>query len=435
MKQIVSAVGGPSAEELSEDDIVCLGHLKRVFPLLARLREVGCERDTASNRKLHFDDYVKLVLLYTWNPLIGSVRDLQRAVGLDRVAKALGIERFSMGSFSESVRVFEPDLLKEVVAELAGQLQPLPNDPKLGELKSALTLVDGSVLAGLPKLAKAGLDADGMPQARYNTAKDGRGMYGHRLHLQLDLSTFSPQKWTLTGARNAGDNREQNIVRKNLEPGRCYVGDGGYADASLYDDIVKIGSNFVIRMRTNGVYDIVEERLLSDTALVAGINRDAVVRLGEPPKAGEADTRPYQRIVTVQVEPHPHRGRQGSKLVDQVVLVTDLLDLEPELIALIYLQRYTVELFFRFLKQLLGLRHLLSQRQEGIEIQIHCAIIVTLLIHLMTGKKPNRGVTQMVGYYLMGLATQQELIDYLNKPDNTGQKRRAKDEIWKKLGF
>jgi hypothetical protein len=73
------APGGGDAEgrELSAKDVVCLGHLKRVFPMLEKLRDTGCERDTAGNRRLFFDDYCKLVLLYTWNPLIASVRDLQ----------------------------------------------------------------------------------------------------------------------------------------------------------------------------------------------------------------------------------------------------------------------------------------------------------------------------------------------------------------------
>src|SRR5437762_13040986 len=57
------------AGELQYKDITCLGHLKRVFELLDRLHEVGCERDTAGNRQLHFDGYCKLVLLHIWNPL------------------------------------------------------------------------------------------------------------------------------------------------------------------------------------------------------------------------------------------------------------------------------------------------------------------------------------------------------------------------------
>jgi hypothetical protein len=67
--------------KLKDKDVLHLGHLKKVFKLLDRLHEVGCARDKAGNRELHYDQYCKLVLLYIWNPLIGSVRDLQQAVG------------------------------------------------------------------------------------------------------------------------------------------------------------------------------------------------------------------------------------------------------------------------------------------------------------------------------------------------------------------
>jgi hypothetical protein len=94
-----------------------------------------------------------------------------------------------------------------------------------------------------------------------------------------------------------------------------------------------------------------------------------------------------------------------------------------------------IELFFRVFKQLLGLRHLISQREEGIDVQVYCALIVCLLIQLISGKRPNKAMRNMAGWYLIGLATGQDVIDFLNRPDNTGVKKRAKDELWKKLGY
>ena len=41
----------------------------------------------------------------------------------------------------------------------------------------------------------------------------------------------------------------------------------------------------------------------------------------------------------------------------------------------------------------------------------------------------------MVGWYLLGLASEQDVIAFLNKPDNRGIKLRAKAELWKKLGY
>ena len=148
------------------------------------------------------------------------------------------------------------------------------------------------------------------------------------------------------------------------------------------------------------------------------------------------------RIIQVQVEPHPRRTRKvqeginkSTRYSDLLVLATDLLDLPAELIALIYLYRYSVELYFRFFKQLLGLRHLLSHRQEGVQIQVYCCVIACMLISLQTGRKPNKLLVRMLGLYLLGVADEQDVINHLNRPDNKGKKLAAKDALYKKLGF
>ena len=413
-------------EPLRDKDVVCLGHLQRAFELLEPLREVGCGRDRAGNRELHFDDYVKRVLLYVWNPLVQSVHDLQQAVALPRVAKTLGIKRFSAGSFSESVRVFDPERLKPVITELACQLQPYAKDPRLSDFKHIITLVDGTVLRGLARLVKAAVGFEG----RYTTTRDGRGMYGWRLHTQLELDSFTPHRLDLTGARHAAENRESSVLRANLQAGRCYVSDGAYADRKLFDQIVAAGSSLVTRAAENSLFELVDERELSQEALDAGVDLDAVVLLHRP---GAPPAR-YRRI-ELQVEPHPRRTRHGTQPSDRIILYTDLMDLAPELVGLIYRKRYTVELFFRIFKQLLGLRHLLSQREQGIEIQIYCTVIVCLLIQLISGKKPNKAMRNIVGWYLLGLADVQDVLSFLDQPDNTGVKKRAKDQLWKKLGY
>ncbi len=419
--------------QLTEKDVLNLGHLQRAYALLDRLHDVGCERDAAGNRRLHFDQYCKLVLLYVWNPLIASVRDLRQVLGLPKVAKALWVGRFSAGSFSESVRVFEPERLKGVLEELAGQLPTPARDPRLAELKHALTLVDGTVLVGLTRLVRAAVGLDG----RYNTLPDGRPLYGWRLHTQLDLETFRPHRLERTGARNAGENREGNVLRRSLEAGRCYVGDGGYENRGLFDDIADAGSSYVIRARENSVFELEAERELSAEARAAGVVRDLLVKLRSPDGRDTDATRHQVRRVELHVEPHPRRTRHGMKETDRLVLYTNLVDLPAELVALVYRYRYTVELFFRVLKQLLGLRHLLSQREEGIDIQVYCTLIVCVLIHLIDGRdrKPNKAMRNIVGWYLLGLADEQDVIDFLNKPDNAGMKLRAKEQVWKKLGL
>src|SRR5262249_48634373 len=141
--------------EVAEKDVVGLKYFDKLTPLLARLHDCGCARDSAGNRNLHFDQYCSLVLLFLFNPIIQSLRSIQQASELKNVQKKLGCARASLGSLSESVAVFDPSLLEGIIAELGQQLQPLAADPKLKDLKQVVTLVDGSLLKALPRIAEA----------------------------------------------------------------------------------------------------------------------------------------------------------------------------------------------------------------------------------------------------------------------------------------
>ena len=51
-------------------DLQGFKQLRKVAQMLEHLHHVGCARDKAGNRELHFDDYVLLILLAMFNPLI-----------------------------------------------------------------------------------------------------------------------------------------------------------------------------------------------------------------------------------------------------------------------------------------------------------------------------------------------------------------------------
>ena len=93
-------------EKVREQDVVGLKYFDRLRPLLTRLHDDGCERDKSGNRELHFDQYCMLVLLYMFNPVVSSLRAIQQASELKKVQRKLGCGRASLGSLSESSRVF-----------------------------------------------------------------------------------------------------------------------------------------------------------------------------------------------------------------------------------------------------------------------------------------------------------------------------------------
>ncbi|SRR5258705_9668589 len=410
------------AEQITEDQLRGLKYFKRLSPLLDRLHDVGTDRDRAGNRQLFFDQYCKLVLLYLFNPLISSMRMLQESLQLNNAARAVGVRRFSLGSFSEASAVFDPQALQEVIKELAGEIRPLASDPRLKDLKHLVTLADGTILAALPRLAST----------IYNQGRDGKPMHGWRLHTHLVLGQPAPELIERTSAKGAASS-ERRHLREHLQAGRCYVLDRGFQAAQLLNDIHAAQSSYVCRVRENLSPLVLEERNLSAAATAGGIIGDALVSM-TPRWGGTASDHPM-RLVTVAGTAHPKRTRKGTKQSDgRIFILTNLLQEPPELIALIYRYRWTIELFFRLLKQILGCRHLLSQRPEGIDIQIYCAVIAAMLIHLQTGKKASKAIVFVLGMYLAGVASEEEVMARLNRPDNTGVKLAAKDALWKKLG-
>jgi len=420
--------------DLTVSDIRGMKRLRRVAGLLSFLHGNGCDRDRAGNRELHFDDYVLLVLLYLFNPLIDSMRTLQKVADLPEVRRRLGVNRFSLGSFSESCRVFEPAMLRRVVDQLAAGLRPVGRHELLSDLPGTLTLVDSTVIHTLCTVA----------EAMFLPLRDGTGRHRHawRLHLHLDVDHHVPAAWELTDPRNTGKSDEKDVLRRKLSTGHTYVMDRWYAQFTLWNDIKAAGSSYVCRVRDNSVYAVLHERPLDQAASEAGVISDQVVHIGLSKKPHERADHPT-RLVCVKCAPHRKRGKgrrkgggQTGPTSDGVLrIVTDLTDVPAEVIAFLYRYRWTIEVFFRFLKQTLGCRHLLSTRREGVEIQAYAAVICCLMLNTLTGRKPGKWAMTLMALYLQGLATDQDVLRELNKPDHAGVKLRAKDELWKKLGY
>jgi hypothetical protein len=425
-------VAKAAKKTITANDLQGFKKLRRVAQLLAAVHEVGCDRDKAGNRQLHFDDYVILVLLYLMNPLIDSMRTLQQVSDLPEMCKRLGIKRFSLGSFSESCRVFEPEKLEEVVRQLAGEMLPLERHELFKQLPGKLTLVDSTVINTLCTVA----------EAIYLPMAGGAHRHAWRLHLHLDVDHHVPIRWELTTPKNSGKTDEKNVLRRALEPGHTYVMDRWYAQFILWNDIKAAGSSYVCRVRDNSVYKVIEDRPLDQAAIDAGVLSDQIVEMGlSKNKQDRANHR--TRLICIKVTPHKKRtkaegrgtGRTGPSSDGTLRIVTDILDAPAHVIAFLYEYRWTIEVFFRFFKQILGCRHLLSTKPQGVQIQIYAAVICCMMLNSLTGAKPTKWMVTLMALYLDGLATEADVLRHLNRPDRTGEKLRKKDELWKYWGM
>lgn len=211
-------MAGKQRKGISERDITGLKYFDQLAPLLARLHDDGCARDRAGNRQLHYDQYCMLILLYLFNPIVTSLRGLQQASQLANVQKKLGCSRAALGSLSEATTVFDPRRLQEIIAELGQQLQPLGRDPRLRDIPGALTVVDGTLLAALPKLM----------QASYLKATTGSGLVKWRLHTHFEVDRYVPTRIEVT-PNGGGEHDERSVLERTIEADRTYGMDRGYA--------------------------------------------------------------------------------------------------------------------------------------------------------------------------------------------------------------
>lgn len=361
--------------------------VRQMQHLLGRLHSAGTERDTAGNRQLFMDQYVSLLLLYFFNPAIDSLRALQQLTGWEKTRQKLGIQRTSLGSLHEASRVFDASLLEPILAELVGQALPQLGGREAEALRG-LTAVDGSIFRGLSRMAWA------LWTSQHNAVK---------LHLHFDVLKGVPEQLAVTPAACS----EPGQLQLMLQAGRLYVLDRGYASFELFAAILKGRSSFVARVKDDITLHVQEERPLSKEAVAAGVIRDVILtRLGTSHHK-DVVGRPMRLVIVRVVE----RDRKEHELW----LVTDLMDLDADLVALAYRYRWTIELFFRWLKCVLGTKHLIAENANGVLLQMYAACIVCLLIQLRTGRQPNKRTFEAIQFYLLGWVSDEELDAHLSQ--------------------
>jgi hypothetical protein len=325
-------------------------------------------------RKLLETDYFCLFLFGLLNPVVDSMRGLCAASHLKRVQHDICSRPVSLGSFSEAQGVFDAELLKQVFLELAGQIPTSWGDTRLAHLADKLKLVDGTLLPALPRMHWALWLNDENRAAK--------------LHLKFTVLRQAPSDALIT----AGNSCERKALRQFMKKGETIVGDRYYGlEYGFFEEMRQLGVSFVIRIRNKPRIEIIEELALTEEDRAAGVTWQGMVKLGDKWQGEPV------RVVKVAVD--------GKELL----LATDL-EIEAELIALIYRYRWQVELFFKWMKSILGNRHLMAESPNGVAIQTYSALIAALMLQLFTGKRPSKRAMELIRFYMMGQADLEEIV-------------------------
>jgi hypothetical protein len=346
-------------------------------------------------RLLGYADYLSLFLFGLFNPVVRTMKGLCAASALQRVQREVCSRPVSVGSFSEAQALLDPALLAAVFTDLSQELVGRERGPRgTGEARRWL-IQDSSLFEALPRMYWALWRRQGRAQAQV------------RLHLSLDVAQDSPARVTVTPGKAC----ERATWRGHWQRGDGYVGDRYYGeDYQLFGELDEAGVAFVVRLRDEAVIHVREELPVSAADRQAGVIRTAWVELGC--KARYRSIR--LRAVWVQTPK------------EVIVLVTNLAleELSAAEVALLYKQRWQIELFFRWIKCVLGCRHWLAESPAGTSIQLYLALIAALLLQLYCGERPNRRQFELIQFYLLGVASLEEVWTGLERERQRRDRRK-----------
>lgn len=189
---------------------------------------------------------------------------------------------------------------------------------------------------------------------------------GAKLHVIYDAGAERPVYAAVTAARVNDITEAQTMP---IEAGATYVFDLGYYDYAWWARLDAAGCRIVTRFKANTPLTVIAEL---DVPEGDGILSDRIGLL--PRRQAKSRKNPFcdpVREVRVKTD-------TGKVLR---ILCNDL-DASARQIAELYKRRWAIELFFRWIKQTLRIRHFLGTSENAVRIQIAVALIAYLLLRL-----------------------------------------------------
>jgi hypothetical protein len=212
------------------------------------------------------------------------------------------------------------------------------------------------------------IDSTGLPLSSLSAgwANFSTGVCGARLHVVYDPDADRPLYVEVTSARV---NDITPAKEMPIEKGATYVFDLGYYDFGWWADLDAAGCRIVTRFKKNTPLAVVEELPVPSGSPVLS---DRIGHL--PARLARSRQNPFSDPV--------REVRVITQTGKELRILTNDLDASADKIAGLYKRRWQVELFFRFVKQTLKIRHFLGTSENAVRIQVAVALIAFLLLAL-----------------------------------------------------
>jgi IS4 transposase len=189
---------------------------------------------------------------------------------------------------------------------------------------------------------------------------------GAKLHVVYDPQAELPVYFAVTPSKV---NDITSAKAMPIEADATYVFDLGYYDYGWWAKLDEAGCRFVTRLKKNTPLRVIRENP------VPGDSNILSDRIGHlPERLARSRSNPLQEPV--------REVRIINDAGKELRIVTNDLDSRAQEIADLYKQRWQIELFFRWIKQVLKIKHFIGLSENAVRIQIAVALIAFLILRL-----------------------------------------------------
>jgi hypothetical protein len=198
-------------------------------------------------------------------------------------------------------------------------------------------------------------------------AKHRRRKAAAKCHLRLDLHSFLPRFALIDTARDNDAKRAREICA-GIRPGEIVLFDKAYVDFSHLWALVERGIFWVTRAKDNLVFDVIDKRPVKGAIL-----RDEIVCLGRDQAFADYPGELRRIVARVEID-----GRE-----QEMVFLTNNQEWSAQTIADLYRCRWTIEVFFKQIKQTLQLADFLGHSANAVRWQVWMALLVYVLLRFL----------------------------------------------------
>jgi len=245
------------------------------------------------------------------------------------------------------------------------------------------------------------------PWARFRSTKAAI-----KLHTLLDLRGPIPTMLAISDGKQADVRRLDELLP---EPGACYVRDRGHVDFQRLYRFVLAGAFFVTRTKVGVQLNRLESRPVAKST---GVRSDHIVWLRTRQSAAHYPDR-LRRVSYTD----PESGKV-------LVFLTNNFDLPALTIAQLYKCRWQVELFFKWIKQNLRIKHFFGTSASAVKTQVWIAVsvyVIAAIIHKQLGLRIS--LSQLLQIWSVNVFEQIPLAELVAKTQTQNEPSDARNQL------